>query len=95
MLVHRRPDLYTQPLTFKPERFLHQRPASGEWFPFGNAVRRCIGASFARFEARIILQEITRTLHITPERAQPERAKPRAIVLVPGRGARIVVARRK
>jgi cytochrome P450 len=94
LLVHRRADLYPQPLTFKPTRFLDRRPSSSEWFPFGGAVRRCIGASFARFEARIILEEITRTLRITPEHPQPERAKPRAIVLVPARGARIIATKR-
>ncbi len=95
LLIQRRPDLYSQSLTFKPERFIDRQPPSSEWFPFGSAVHRCIGASFARFEARIILEEIIQTMRITPDRPRSEQARPQAIVLVPSRGARIVARRRK
>jgi cytochrome P450 family 135 len=76
LLVHRRADLYPQPLTFKPARFLNRCPSSSEWFPFGGPVRRCIGASFAQFEARIILEEITRTLHSHPSTPNPRKPNP-------------------
>ncbi len=95
LLVHRQPDLYPKPLTFAPTRFPdHKPPPSNKWFPFGGSTRRCIGATFARFEARIILTEIAQNMRITPEQPQPERSKPRAVVLVPNRGARIIATRR-
>ncbi len=95
LLVHRRADLYPQPLTFQPQRWLNQRPATNEWFPFGGAVRRCIGASFAQLETRIALEEITHTLQLTSEQPQSERTKPRAIVLVPAHGARVIASKRQ
>jgi cytochrome P450 family 135 len=94
LLVHRRADLYPDPWTFRPERFLDRRPVPSEWFPFGGAVRRCIGAAFAQFEARIVLEELTRALRFTPAASRPERIGRRGPVLVPGKGARLIAARR-
>jgi len=94
LLVHRRADIYEKPWTFKPERFLDTRPPAGAWFPFGGSVRRCIGASFAQFEAKIVLEELTKALELRPAKPRPERTSRRAIVLVPSKGARVVARRR-
>ena len=94
LLVHRRADIYEKPWTFKPERFLDTRPPAGAWFPFGGSVRRCIGASFAQFEAKIVLEELTKALELSPAKARPERTSRRAIVLVPSKGARVLARRR-
>jgi cytochrome P450 len=94
LLAHRRADLYPDPLAFRPQRWLERRPALGEWFPFGGSDRRCVGAALAQFEARIFLQELIRLLRVAPADALPEPARPRAVVLVPGRGARIIASRR-
>jgi cytochrome P450 len=94
LLVHRRADLYPDPWAFRPERFLDRRPVPSEWFPFGGAVRRCIGAAFAQFEARIVLEELTGALRFSPTRGRPERIGRRGPVLVPGNGARLIAARR-
>ena len=94
LLVHRRADVYRDPWTFKPTRFLDTRPSAGGWFPFGGSVRRCIGASFAQFEAKIVLEELTKALSLRPVERRPERTSRRAIVLVPSKGARVVAQRR-
>ena len=94
LLVHHRPDLYPQPLEFRPERFLEHHPTTSEWFPFGGATRRCPGAAFAQLEIKIILQHITQTLRLTPSHSRPEQARPRSIVLVPVHGAKTVGRRR-
>ena len=94
LLVHRRPDVYPDPWTFRPTRFLDTRPPAGGWFPFGGSVRRCIGASFAQFEAKIVLEELTKSLSLRPAEQKPERTSRRAIVLVPAKGARVVAQRR-
>ena len=94
LLIQRRPDLYPEPLAFQPQRFLDRRPQASEWFPFGGAVRRCIGASFAQFEARVVLEEITQTLRLVPARAGSETTRARAIVLVPSDGALVVASKR-
>jgi cytochrome P450 len=43
------------PTDFRSERFLDRRPVASEWFPFGGAVRHCIGTAFAKCEAKIVL----------------------------------------
>jgi cytochrome P450 family 135 len=93
-LVHRRPDLYPDPWAFKPERFLHHRPATSEWFPFGGSVRRCIGASFAQVQARIMLEVTTAALRLKPDRLRPEKTIYRALLLAPARGARVIATAR-
>jgi cytochrome P450 len=94
LLVHRRADVYPDPWTFRPTRFLDVRPPAGGWFPFGGSVRRCIGASFAQFEAKIVLEELTKALTLRPVKRRPERTSRRAIVLVPSKGARVIAQRR-
>ena len=94
LLVHRRADVYPDPWTFRPTRFLDRRPPTGGWFPFGGSVRRCIGASFAQFEAKIVLEELTRALSLRPVRPRTERTSRRAVVLVPAKGARVIAQRR-
>ena len=67
-LIHRRPDVYPEPRAFRPERFLEQPPGTYTWIPFGGGVRRCIGASFALFEMRQILQAIASRVDLRARR---------------------------
>ncbi len=94
LLVHRREDLYPDPWRFDGTRFLGRRPPASEWFPFGGATRRCIGAAFAQFEMRTVLEELTAALHFEPDRRGPERLGRRGPILVPARGARVLVSNR-
>ena len=57
-LLHRRPDVYPEPRAFRPERFLETPPGTYTWIPFGGGVRRCLGASFAQFEIKVVLREL-------------------------------------
>jgi cytochrome P450 family 135 len=92
LLVHRRPDLYERPGDFVPDRFLDAKPPPGGLLPFGGGVRRCVGAAFAQFEARLVLSEIARRYAISPPPGRrPIGIGRRGIVLVPRRGARVVV----
>ena len=59
-LVQHREDVYPDPRRFRPERFLEGQGGTYSWIPFGGGIRRCIGASFALFEMRIVLQAIAR-----------------------------------
>jgi cytochrome P450 len=94
LLVHRRPDVYEQPTTWRADRFLASRPPAGGWLPFGGGVRRCVGAAFAQFEARTILDEVTRALELRPAGRSRRRVARRGIVLVPPRGGSVVAAPR-
>ena len=92
-LVHRRPDVYPDPHAFRPERFLERPAGTYTWIPFGGGVRRCLGASFALFEMKVVLRAIAaRVARLVPDAPPSERVTRRAITLVPARGGRVVVA---
>ncbi|HEX5897472.1 MAG TPA: cytochrome P450 [Thermoleophilaceae bacterium] len=93
-LLHRRPDIYPDPRAFRPERFLERPPGTYTWIPFGGGVRRCLGASFAQFEIKVVLRELVARMDIRAARAEPERRVRRAIVFAPSRGGEILVERR-
>jgi cytochrome P450 len=92
-LVHRRPDIYPEPYAFRPERFIERPAGTYTWIPFGGGVRRCLGASFAQFEMRVVLRELVRRLELRASDERPERVTRRAITLVPERGGEVVVER--
>jgi cytochrome P450 len=93
-LLHRRPDLYPDPLAFRPERFLGRTPGTYEWIPFGGGIRRCLGASFALMEMKVVLGTILRSVRLRPAYGAGESVTRRAITFAPSRGGRIAVAAR-
>jgi cytochrome P450 len=93
-LVHRDPEIYPQPQAFRPERFLESQPGTYTWLPFGGGRRRCLGASFAQLEMRIVLRAALRRFELAPVGRRAERTRRRGITLSPAAGARVVLGER-
>ena len=87
--VHADPQLYPNPERFDPDRMLDATLSPSSYFPFGGGNRRCLGATFAMVEFRVVLREILRRvdLHTTTELGEKPRLK--HVIFVPRRGARI------
>jgi cytochrome P450 family 135 len=94
-VTHTREDLYPEPFAFRPERFLGDGPDTYAWIPFGGGVRRCIGASFAEFEMRIVLREVLTRCDLRKADPRPERTGRRNITLSPKAGTPVVVSARR
>jgi cytochrome P450 len=94
VLVHRRPDVYEDPLEFRPERFLDEAPGGYTWIPFGGGIRRCIGAPFALLEMKVMGRAILEHARLSVPDPAPEPARTHHIVIVPAAGARVVLERR-
>ena len=94
-LTHTRADIYPEPFAFKPERFLDGAPDTYGWVPFGGGIRRCIGASFAEFEMRIVLREVLTRCDLRKADPAPEKTGRRNITLSPKDGTPVIVSARR
>jgi cytochrome P450 len=89
--LHHRADVYPDPHQFRPERFLGVKPGTYTWIPFGGGIRRCLGASLAMAEQRVVLQAIARRTDLVPSRRSREHARQRNVTMIPSRGGRVIV----
>lgn len=93
--LHRHPDHWRAPATFRPERFAHLAPgARAAFLPFGAGSHVCIGRELARLQARA-------TIALTLQRARlsaPEGetlGRQVAVGLTPAGGTRLVLRPRR
>jgi cytochrome P450 len=93
-LVHRRPSIYREPATFRPERFLGWKPAAWEWLPFGGGLRRCVGAAFAIYEMKMVLAALIPRVEM---RLATDKVKPvrRAVTMTPSKGLPVMVTAKR
>jgi cytochrome P450 len=91
-LVQHDPAIYDDPYAFRPERFLENPPGTYTWIPFGGGRRRCIGASFALLEMKIVLRALLQRFEVRPADGPPESARRRGIALSPSGGSVVVLS---
>ena len=77
-VTHRDPRFYEVPAEFRPERWkdgLAERLPRYAYFPFGGGPRLCIGQSFAKMEAVLLLATMAQRFRLRPvpgERTTPQ-----------------------
>ncbi|MEU0500281.1 cytochrome P450 [Nocardia sp. NPDC005998] len=79
-LLHSDPAVWSDPEQFRPERFLDRKYRPFEFAPFGGGHRRCVGASLADYELRIVLATVLGRVRL---RLTPRYARGRAPLSVP------------
>ncbi|MDC3959600.1 cytochrome P450 [Polyangium jinanense] len=83
LLVHGREDLYPEPARFRPTRFLERDFSPFEFIPFGGGSRRCLGATLAMVEMKVVLAVLLREYHLRLASAAPIEHVHRGITMGP------------
>ncbi len=94
-LLHHRADVYPDTYGFRPERFLGVKPGTYTWIPFGGGIRRCLGATLAMAEQRVVLRAIARRTDMVAPDPHPERLLHRNVTMLPAKGAQVVVTSKR
>jgi cytochrome P450 len=88
--MHRRADSYPDPTAFRPERFLGEdAPDTYTWIPFGGGTRRCLGAAFASFEMRVVIERVLARAELRAV-GRAERPVRKGVTIVPRGGVPVV-----
>jgi cytochrome P450 len=89
--AHRRPEAWPDPERFVPDRFLGPHPAPYTYLPFGGGDRRCLGATFAVYEMKLVLAEVVRRTRLSVVPRYRARPVLRVIVMGPSEGVPVVM----
>ena len=95
--LHQDPDIFAEPLLFKPERFLSEGNSSLNPFaylPFSAGVRNCIGQKFALIELKIVLAKVLLNYSFESLDPRDRIIEYNAIVSKPKGGLRVRVSHR-
>ncbi len=103
-VTQRLPEVWPDPLSFRPERWdkndpRYVEPVHLSYVPFGAGPRRCLGFAFALTEIKVLLAEAVRTVDLElltteePRRQSIASMRPRGGVRVRVRGVREPAAR--
>lgn len=94
-LLHHSPELYPEPHTFRPERFLGASAQPRTWLPWGGGRKHCLGRHFAMLEVKTVLRHVLAARIVLPASRRIERSRWRSAILVPSAGGRVVLRTRE
>lgn len=95
-VVHRLPHFFEDPESFDPDRWaggLEKQIPKYAYFPFGGGPRLCIGQSFAKMEAALLLATIAQNFKLGLVSGQRTTPQP-SITLRPKNGVQVVLKER-
>ena len=82
-VLHHREDLYPNPHTFNPDRFLSHRFSPYEFLPFGGGMRGCIGGELALYQLKLAMAIATSRYSLTLTTSLPVHPQRRNTILAP------------
>ena len=88
--------IYADPEAFRPERFL-EAPSDAyahAFLPFGGGAHRCLGASLAQLEIKVVLRALVDRFELEPARPDIVGVRRRGVTMAPRDGGRVRVRRR-
>ena len=95
VVVHASDASYPHADRFDPDRMLGTTHSPSTYLPFGGGNRRCLGATFAMVEFRVVLAEVLRRVELETTDDAGERKRLKHVIFVPHRGARIRIRSRR
>lgn len=94
-VTQRNPEVWEDPLSFTPERFLGDRPAPYAYTPYGGGVRRCVAASLTTLLMQTVVRLLVERAEITAAPGPDERSRLYGLALLPSRRATVVLRPRR
>ena len=92
-LVHRRAESWSDPLAFRPERFLGTATGRSGYLPFGQGPRLCIGREFALGEMVLVLSRLLAKHRVDLPRGWSRPAAQAKVAVHPRGGMPLLVTR--
>ena len=93
-ILHEGPEIHSDPLEFRPQRFIEQQPSPTSLLPFGGGVNKCLGAPFAQFELRVLLRTFLSERSFVPQTSRVPHPRVRTELMVPRDGAMLTLKKR-
>jgi cytochrome P450 len=94
-VTQRNPAVWEDPLAFRPERFLGERPEPYAFTPYGGGVRRCVAASLTMLLMQTVVRLVLERATVTAAPGPEERSRLYGLALLPSRGGRVVLRPRR
>lgn len=94
-VTQRNPAVWDDPLAFRPERFLGDRPAPYAFTPYGGGVRRCIAASLTMLTMQTVVRMVVERATVTAAPGPEECSRLYGLALLPSRAGCVVLRPRR